>query len=319
MFFFERQGNIMTKILNFGSLNIDYVYAVENFVQAGETISSTDRRVYCGGKGLNQSIALARAGAEVYHAGFVGRDDGDILLETLATSHVHTGLIEKRDCPSGHAVIQVDARGQNCILLYGGANQTNTTEYIEAALARFCTGDMVVLQNEINLNGSIIEKAKQKGLRVTLNPAPMDKKIAELPLAMVDYLILNEVEAAGICAMYAGAESLNKKEASAAIPVLRELATGAAILLTLGNKGAVYMDNELVRPIWQDIIDGPVVDTTAAGDTFLGYFIAQIAGGAAAPQALRLATAAAALAVGRPGAAASIPLRAEAEWLLKTT
>jgi ribokinase len=302
--------NNMPKILNFGSLNIDYTYSVEHFVQAGETLSSAERRVYCGGKGLNQSIALARAGATVYHAGFVGRDDGEILLQTLATAGVCTDLIEKRDCPSGHAIIQVDAAGQNCILLYGGANQTNTEEYIDHVLTRFNAGDFVVLQNEINLNACIMEKAKRKGLTVVLNPSPADKTIAELPLAMLDYLILNEVEAASIC----GADA-RSEDTVGTLAALRTIAPQAAILLTLGNKGAVYMDNELSQSIGQGIFDMPVVDTTAAGDTFTGYFIAQIASGAAANHALRLAAAAAALAVGRPGAAASIPLRAEAEWL----
>jgi ribokinase len=296
----------MSRILNFGSLNIDYTYTVERFVQAGETISSADMRLFCGGKGLNQSIALARAGAEVYHAGFVGRGDGEILIQTLAASGVCTDLIEKRDCPSGHAIIQVDATGQNCILLYGGANQTNSEEYIDYVLARFGTGDMVVLQNEINLNACIMEKAKQKGLKVALNPSPADKTIAQLPLALLDYLILNEVEAASICDAYA------LESGAVAIASLRTIAPQAAVLLTLGRKGALYMDNELRQPIGQDIFDVPVVDTTAAGDTFLGYFLAHIVSGAPANHALRVAAAAASLAVSRPGAAASIPMLAEA-------
>jgi ribokinase len=293
----------MSKILNFGSLNLDYTYTVERFVQAGETISSADMRMFCGGKGLNQSIAMARAGAEVYHAGFVGREDGEILLKTLAVNGVCTSLIEKRDCLSGHAVIQVDAGGQNSILLYGGANQTNTEEYIDYVLAQFEAGDIVVLQNEINLNASIIKKAKQKGLTLALNPSPADKTIAELPLALLDYLILNEVEAASICGTYT--------DAAGAIATLRAIAPQAAVLLTLGSKGAAYMDNKLLQLISQSAFDVPVVDTTAAGDTFMGYFIAQIVNGAVASHALQLAAAAAALAVSKPGAAASIPLLAE--------
>jgi ribokinase len=209
----------------------------------------------------------------------------------------------------------VDRTGQNCILLYGGANQTNTEEYIDHVLARFGAEDIIVLQNEINLNALIIEKAKQKGLTVALNPSPMDKTIKDLPLDMLDYLILNEVEAASICGVYIGNAGLSSEGVTTAIVALRAIAPQAAILLTLGNKGAVYMDNTLLQSIGQGIFDTPVVDTTAAGDTFTGYFIAGIASGQAASHALRLASAAAALAVGRPGAAASIPLLAEAEWL----
>jgi ribokinase len=295
----------MPKILNFGSLNLDYVYSVEHLARMGESVSSTDMQIFCGGKGLNQSVALAKAGAEVYHAGFIGRSGGDLLLDTLRSSGVRTDLIKKRNCPNGHAIIQVDASGQNSILLYGGANQTNTENYIDFVLGRFGADDLLVLQNEINLNDCIIQKAKQKGLTIALNPSPADEKIAELPLKMIDCLILNEVEAESLC----GASD------AFAIYELRAKFPRAAVLLTLGNKGAVYMDNKLSHPITQGIIEAPVVDTTGAGDTFTGFFLAQMAAGATVQDALRLATAAAALAVSRKGAAASIPTLAEAEKL----
>jgi len=291
----------MPKILNFGSLNIDYVYAVEHFARAGETVLSKNRRVFCGGKGLNQSIALARAGADVYHAGFVGCNDGDILIEELASSGVKTDLIEKRDCPGGHAIIQVDASGQNCILIYGGANQTNSEEYIDSVLSRFDEGDIVVLQNEINMNAQIIRKAKQKGMTAVFNPSPADAQITELPLDMLDYIILNEVEAESLCGI---------KDAQA-IDALRAKFPKTAVLLTLGSKGSVYMDNTQDTPISQGIFDVPVVDTTAAGDTFTGYFLALTAAGSSADYAMRLASAAAAIAVSREGAAVSIPRLAE--------
>lgn len=133
------------KICCFGSLNIDYVYQVRQFVQAGETIHSVDRSVICGGKGLNQSIAMARSGAEVYHAGNVGASDGSILLDALRDSGVDVSLVNRCDTASGHAIIQVDENGENCILLYGGANRMVSPEQIETVLSNFAAGDFLVL------------------------------------------------------------------------------------------------------------------------------------------------------------------------------
>lgn len=292
------------KILNFGSLNLDYVYSVKHFVRAGETISSRDMRVFCGGKGLNQSIALARAGADVYHAGAVGIADGMLLLENLSNSGVKAELTEKRDCPSGHAIIQVDDEGQNSILLYGGTNQTNSEDYIDRVLRNFSAGDFVLLQNEINLVGKIILKAKAIGLRVAINPSPMDEKIKELPLESVDYILLNEVEAAGLCG-YTNTALLPAK--------LHEKFPQASILLTLGRQGAVYWEAGAAKPISHGIYDVPVVDTTAAGDTFTGYFIAGIVLGNTSGEVLRLASVASSIAVSRKGASPSIPAMEEVE------
>ena len=116
------------KIINMGSLNLDNVYQVRNIVRPGETISSTGMEVHCGGKGLNQSIALAKAGMEVYHAGIVGTADGDMLIQALEDAHVNTSLIKRIEGKSGHCIIQVDENGQNCIVLHGGANHAFTEE-----------------------------------------------------------------------------------------------------------------------------------------------------------------------------------------------
>lgn len=292
------------KILNFGSLNLDYVYSVQHFVRAGETISSQDMQVFSGGKGLNQSIALARAGAEVYHAGAVGLADGNPLLAALTSSGVNVALTEKIACPSGHAIIQVDDGGQNGILLYGGANRTNSESYIDRVLESFSAGDFILLQNEINLVDRIILKANAIGMRVVLNPSPMDEKIKKLPLESVDYILLNEVEAAGLCGC----------TDTALLPVmLQEKLPQASILLTLGKQGVVYWESGALTPINHGIYDVPVADTTAAGDTFTGYFIACIMSGKTNEEALRLASVASSIAVSRKGASPSIPTMEEVE------
>jgi ribokinase len=295
----------MAKIINFGSLNLDYVYAVEHFVRAGETLPSTGLQAFCGGKGLNQSLALARAGAEVIHAGFTGEKDGGPLLEILKENGVNTALIEKRACPSGHAILQVDKNGQNCILLYGGANQTNSVEYINCALSGLGGGDYLLLQNEVNLGAEVIKTAKARGLTVILNPSPIDEKIHSFPLNLTDYIILNEIEAAALCGKDSpeGMDCDGGQLASA----LAAQFPNTSIVLTFGNQGSVYIDKAAKEPVSQAVFQVKVADTTAAGDTFTGYFFAEIMSGKPAPDALKTASAAAALAVSQNGAAASIP------------
>jgi len=150
------------KILNFGSLNIDYTYQVEHFVRAGETLSSDSLQIFSGGKGLNQSIALSRAGADVWHAGAVGKEDGEFLLRQLEEAGVHTEFIAHTEGKTGHAIIQKDPTGQNCILLYGGANQEITRQMADRVLESFEEGDFLILQNEISEIGYIMEKAHEK-------------------------------------------------------------------------------------------------------------------------------------------------------------
>jgi ribokinase len=182
------------KVINFGSLNFDHVYEVEHFVQPGETITAKNYQRLCGGKGLNQSIALARAGAQVFHAGKVGRD-GEPLIACLKSAGVdttHVGIIESK--PSGHAVIQVDRHGQNSIIIHGGANREIQIEDAERVLGQFSVGDFLVLQNEISSISEIVRRAKKQGLTIFLNPAPMDKTVLNYPLDLVDYFIINRIE-----------------------------------------------------------------------------------------------------------------------------
>ena len=146
------------RIINFGSLNLDYTYSVDHIVEPGETQDTKERKIFCGGKGLNQSIALARAGMDVHHAGMIG-EDGEMLVNLCRQENIHTHYIWKVAGPSGHTIIQVDETGQNSILLYGGANRKFSKNYIDEVLADFGEDDIVLLQNEINLVDYVIEAA----------------------------------------------------------------------------------------------------------------------------------------------------------------
>lgn len=279
------------KILNFGSLNLDHVYHVDHFVLPGETLASSQLQHFCGGKGLNQSIALARAGANVYHAGAIGKD-GLILKGQLEKDGVN--IQNLRICENvgtGHAIIQVDRSGQNCILLYGGANQSITKEQIDYTLNQFEKGDILLLQNEINNMQYLMEEAHKIGLRIFLNPSPCDSFIEKLPLEYVDTFLLNEVEAKQIA-----------KEKT-----LIQMFPKAKIVLTLSSKGAKYIDFN--QEIFQPATKVNAIDTTGAGDTFTGYYIAAISQGKSMHVALKQASIAAAISVTKNGAVPSIPYK----------
>ena len=155
-------------------MNIDKVYQVDSIVKEGETILSHGYGVFPGGKGLNQSIAAAKAGAECYHAGAVGYD-GDMLIDVLKEAGAHTDFVEKIEgCPSGHTIIQVDKNGQNCIIVDGGANHQIKNDVVDAVLAHFSSGDAILLQNELGNVGYIMEKAGRLGLTVVFNPFSCD-------------------------------------------------------------------------------------------------------------------------------------------------
>ena len=289
------------RILNFGSLNIDHVYRVDSFVQPGETKHSKAYMINSGGKGLNQSIAAAKAGSEVFHAGIIGRDGG-FLVEKLQEAGVNTSLARSSDEVSGHAIIQVADSGQNCILLYGGTNQMLTEEYIDQTLDAFGSEGLVLLQNETNLVGEIIEKAAQRGQKVAMNAAPYSAEVNSYPINKLDWLIVNEVE---------GSEVAQAPVDEHLLARLAEKFPKAGILLTLGSRGAQACQNG--RSFAINSCKVKAVDTTAAGDTFSGYFLYGVLEGLTLPETLRLATTASALAVQRPGAADSIPTKAEVD------
>ena len=294
------------KVLNIGSLNIDKVYKVEHFVQAKETIKALTYDVHSGGKGLNQSVALGKAGAEVYHAGSIG-DDGSMLSDILFGAGVNIDHIKTSRHPTGHAIIQVEENGQNCIMICGGANDDVTCEDIDKVMRAFGEGDILLLQNEISNLGYAIEKGHEKGMTVVLNPSPISEGLKRCRLELVDIFILNEVEG----------EALTGVSAEDPEGVLEALGTAfpkAAFVLTLGEHGAVYMkDGEKTA---HGIFKVKAVDTTAAGDTFCGYFIAGLTKGWDSSRLLEYASAASAIAVSREGAAPSVPSMEEVEDFL---
>lgn len=293
------------KILNFGSLNLDYVYSVDHIVAPGETISSTGLDIFPGGKGLNQSVALARAGAEVYHAGMVGRDDGELLLQTCKENRIDTSLIQRTEVRSGNAIIQIATGGENSIVLFGGANRQNTVARVDAVLSRFGKGDLLLLQNEVNLLDYTIEKAYAMGMEIALNPSPFDDGLQRCDFSKVSFLFINEVE---------GEQLSGEKQPERILAFIRKTYPNMQTILTLGKDGACVQRGDLIYH--QAVFDTNVVDTTAAGDTFTGYFLTEITHGQSPQDALRHATAAASLAVSRKGAVTSIPWRHEVEGLL---
>lgn len=287
------------KILNFGSLNLDYVYRVEHMVQPGETLAASGMEVFCGGKGLNQSIALARAGAEVYHGGLVG-EEGEMLRQAIADSGADTSCIRTVDGKSGHTIIQVDQHGQNCILLYGGANRSMTRAFVDQVLSKFERGDILLLQNEINELPYMIDRAYERGMEIILNPSPYDKNLQDCDFGKISMFLLNEIEGEQITGVSAPEEILSN---------LRETFPGIKVVLTLGSQGAIYQDQE--QRCRQGIYCVEAVDTTGAGDTFTGYFIASMIQGQPPQECLAMAAKASAIAVSRAGAAPSIPQRDE--------
>lgn len=292
------------KVLNYGSLNVDYVYQVSHMVQAGETLLSGSMTVFSGGKGLNQSIALAKAGVPVYHAGIIG-DDGQILLDACKEYGVDDRYIRRVPGTGGHTIIQVDATGQNCILLYGGTNQMQTKEMADEILSDFGEGDYLVLQNEINMLDYIIDRAYERGMKVILNPSPMDDRLKACDLTKISLFLLNEIEGEQLTGTAVPEEILEK---------LAALYPKAAFVLTLGSKGAYYFDGK--ERVFQDIFKVEAVDTTAAGDTFSGYFIAGMLEQLPVSECLKRAALASSIAVSRAGAAPSVPSREEVESAL---
>jgi len=291
-------------VFNLGSINIDHLYRVDHFVRPGETLASTDYRTVLGGKGANQSIALARAGAKTQHIGAISHADAWV-LDQLSEAGVGTDHIDQLDDASGHAIIQLTAAAENSILLYPGTNHRLTKAQIDAALSEANAGDWSLLQHETNALAEAMDKAAALGLRIAFNPAPMVAEAVKPLLPKVDLLIVNEVEAMDLTATdsVAAAEAALLRD----YPQLR-------ILLTLGSSGVVHISPDGRHSVPAYKVEA--VDTTAAGDTFIGYCLAALADGQDVTEALRRGNAAAALCVTRLGASVAIPNKAEVDAFL---
>jgi ribokinase len=287
------------KVINIGSLNVDHVYQVDHFSRPGESLIARSYARFAGGKGANQSIAIARAGASVSHTGMIGRE-GEWMLGPMADDGVGVGGIVVGDEAGGHAMIQVTPEGQNSIVVFGGTNQELSTNQVDQALDEAEEGDLVLLQNEINVTGYAIESAAKRGLPIFLNAAPMTEAVRDYPLDRVSVFFVNETE---------GFELTGQNDPDRIVARMLEQFPGAAIVLTLGPEGSLVADGKGAARIAAG--DARPLDTTGAGDTYVGYFMAGLCEGMSREQAAALASAAADICVSRAGAASSIPYRRE--------
>ncbi len=276
-------------ILNFGSINIDYVYRLQTLPQAGETLSCQGFARYLGGKGINQSIAIARAGGAVKHIGAVGAD-GAFALAQIADMGLDTNDIRVTDTATGHAVICLDKQGENHIIIHAGANAELTEDQINSALDTNPKAEWVVIQNETNLTEYIAKSAKQRGLSLAYSAAPFDATACQTILPYLDILAVNETEAAAL------SHAMKTPITDLKIPTL---------LITKGAKGAELWQNGACISVKG--LPVKAIDTVGAGDTFFGSFIARLQNGTPAQEALNYAASAAALQCTLKGAATAIP------------
>ena len=289
-------------IWNLGSVNIDHVYRLPHLPEPGETLAAESYAVGLGGKGANQSVAAARGGAFVQHLGAIGRD-GLWTLDRLRSFGVGCDAVAVGETPTGHAIISVDARAENVIVLFPGANRDFDFAAVAKALEHAAPGDTLMLQNETAYQIEAAQLAQARGLRVVYSAAPFDATAVRAVLPYVTTLALNAVEA---------------EQLTTALGVTLEALPVAEVLVTRGAEGADWYDLAAGTRLFQPSFPVKPVDTTAAGDTFAGYFVAARDSGASPQEALRLAAAAAAVKVTRAGAAEAIPVRVEVEAFLAT-
>ncbi|WP_282603531.1 ribokinase [Paracoccus sp. PARArs4] len=285
-------------IWNLGSINIDHVYRLDSLPKPGETLASRGYSEGLGGKGANQSVAAARAGSATHHLGAMGTG-GEWALDRLRDAGVDVaGVAHLPDQATGHAIILLDARAENAIVIHPGANCAIPEDGVASALDAMGHSDTLLLQNETNAQVAAARKARERGARVIYSAAPFDIDAVRAILPHADILAMNEHEAAQLFAAEPGD-----------LPV-------AGLLITKGAAGAEYRDLRTGQTHAQPSFPVTPVDTTGAGDTFAGFFAAALDQGDDIPAALRLAAAAAALQVTRQGAGDAIPTRAEVDAFL---
>ncbi len=287
------------QIFVLGSLNIDDVYHVPHFSHAGESVKTTGYEVFPGGRGLNQAIAAARAGGDVHLGGLIG-EDGQWLRELADHEGIDTSRVSLTESPTGRAIIQVNPAGENSIIVHPGANGTITGEHIPGFLDGAQPGDLFLLQNDSSGVPEAMRYAQERGLAVLYNAAAYTDDVKSYPLELLDTLIVNETE---------GEALTGETEPEAITTRLRQLYPETEIILTLGEHGCRYVGQETEVTVTAPVVSP--IDTTGAGDTFIGYFAVARSEGAPLASALELAVQAASLSVTRPGAATSIPRRQE--------
>ena len=285
----------MPKLFNYGSCCIDHVYQVPHFVAPGETLSASTYEIFPGGKGLNQSIAAAKAGARVSHIGAIG-EDGQHLKTLLAAQSVETSHVAMEPSASGHAIIQINEAGENAIVIFGGTNLGKHQTLLEQGLEQGSSEDWLLIQNETSCNQQAIELAKSQGMQVAFNMAPMNERALSLPLSEIDLFIVNKTE---------GASLTGEKDAERILDAIASTYPNAQVALTLGDQGAWYQSRSARS--FAPAAKATVLDTTGAGDTFTGFFLAGLLAMDAPVDALHRACLAAAISVERAGAATSIP------------
>ena len=284
---------------NLGSINADIVYRVPHIPAPGETLASTSRQTFLGGKGTNMSVAAARAGAHVRHIGAVG-PDGRWARDRLMEYGVDTRHIAEIDTETAQAIIAVDDHGENAIILHPGANHAIPESLVQSALTEAAAGDRIVLQNETNLQFETARLARDMGLWVAYAAAPFSADRVEALLPYLDFLILNAVEAQQL------------EQATGLTPA--QIPVGH-VMVTRGAEGATYYGGS--EPVHVPAPKVRAVDTTGAGDTFTGYVLAGLDRGLPMEQSLNQATLAAALMVMRAGTADVIPDLAEVQQAMQ--
>ncbi|KAJ1667832.1 putative ribokinase [Coemansia sp. RSA 1813] len=361
------------RVFTFASINIDEVYSVPHIVRPGETISSTERQQNAGGKGANASVAAARAGAQVHIAGLIGKD-GLWVRDLLSQTGANVEQVRVLDGVStGRAIIQVDRSGENAIFLFPGTNHKLAKADAHRAFARCTKGDWLLLTNETTAVAEAIAHAHSLGMQVLWNPAPMNSRMMDAKelVDMVDVLVLNETELLELAKQIEGVDyesDSSQDHVGLARQIIVEVQI-RAIIVTLGSKGSIglvrrsrvnshsiLVSSEPASAAssssasisssgkGDDVVEiqlpcAPVpkekiMDTTGAGDTWVGYFVAELARTqnespesigslatltpAMVRQAMRFATYASGLAVTEMGAIPAIPERSRVEAFLKT-
>ena len=270
-------------IYNLGSINADHLYAVPHLPRPGETLSATNFFTGLGGKGINQSVAAARAGSKVAHIGAVG-PDGGWAIDQIAGYGIDTQFISTVETPTGHAIVNVDQDGENAIVIFSGANNCQNIDQINKALSGAGANDILLLQNETTLQAYAAKLAHERGMKIIYSAAPFSVEAVKAVLSYTTVLMMNQVESEQLC--------IGLETDLANLPV-------EEIIVTKGAEGADWRQPTTDQTAHAPSFPVAVVDTTAAGDTFAGYFAAGIDQGQIVQSALMLASAAAALKVTR--------------------